>query len=129
MGPKKKGIARGMGYPSKTGPSGSRRSSKRDSSFEEEIYLGAGDDGDGPLRKEEQSEEYKTLIDRRMHLSKTQSILATFLEVVKQMENKSREELVWTQYMKCDGLPDPLCVRELNNYLSLWKEDTREGDF
>ncbi len=29
--------------------------------------------------------------------------------------------------MKCDGLPDPVCVRELNTYLSLWKEDTREA--
>ena len=28
--------------------------------------------------------------------------------------------------MKCDGLPDPVCVRELNTYLCLWKEDTRE---
>jgi len=33
---------------------------------------------------------------------------------------------VWEQYMKCDGLPDPVCVRELNTYFALWKEDTRE---
>ena len=33
---------------------------------------------------------------------------------------------VWEQYMKCDGLPDPVCVRELNTYFSLWKEDIRE---
>ena len=34
--------------------------------------------------------------------------------------------MVWAQYMKCDGLPDPACVRELNTYLTLWKEDERE---
>lgn len=28
--------------------------------------------------------------------------------------------------MKCDGLPDPVCVRQLNTYLSLWLEDNRE---
>jgi hypothetical protein len=28
--------------------------------------------------------------------------------------------------MKCDGLPDPVCVRQLNTYLSLWVEDNRE---
>ena len=33
---------------------------------------------------------------------------------------------VWSQYMKCDGLPDPVCVRQLNTYLLLWVEDNRE---
>ena len=40
--------------------------------------------------------------------------------------DQAREDLVWGQYMKCDGLPDPVCVRQLNTYLSLWKEDTVE---
>ena len=28
--------------------------------------------------------------------------------------------------MKCDGLPDPACVRQLNTYLTLWREDGKE---
>ena len=27
---------------------------------------------------------------------------------------------------QCDGMPDPVCVRQMNTYLSLWKEDKRE---
>jgi hypothetical protein len=28
--------------------------------------------------------------------------------------------------MKCDGLPDPACVRQLNTYLSLWRQDGKD---
>ena len=38
----------------------------------------------------------------------------------------TRDDLLWTQYMKCDGMPDPVCVRQMNTYLSLWQEDRRE---
>ena len=29
--------------------------------------------------------------------------------------------------MKCDGLPDPACVKQLNTYLTLWREDGKES--
>ena len=47
--------------------------------------------------------------------------------VVQDMIDKAREDLLWQQYMKCDGMPDPACVKQMNTYLSLWKEDRREA--
>ena len=70
--------------------------------------------------------EFKMLTERKSKLLKTAEILAVHDVVVQKLINKARDDLVWEQYMKCDGLPDPVCVRELNTYLALWKEDIRE---
>lgn len=70
--------------------------------------------------------QYKTLIQRRSNLMNTKQILDKHDVVVQKLINKARDDLVWEQYMKCDGLPDPVCVRELNTYFSLWQEDNRE---
>ena len=83
-------------------------------------------DGDMKLSKDEQTEEYVTLCQRKKHLETTEAVLQKHDVIVQRLINTAREDLVWGQYMKCDGLPDPVCVRELNTYLSLWKEDRRE---
>ena len=69
---------------------------------------------------------FKALSNRKANLMKTADILAVHDVVVQKLINKARDDLVWEQYMKCDGLPDPVCVRALNTYLALWKEDSRE---
>lgn len=69
---------------------------------------------------------FKSLSNRKANLMKTADILAVHDVVVQRLINKARDDLVWEQYMKCDGLPDPVCVRALNTYLALWKEDSRE---
>ncbi|XP_048504698.1 dynein axonemal intermediate chain 7 homolog isoform X2 [Athalia rosae] len=38
-----------------------------------------------------------------------------------QLDNKEAE--AWNQYMRCDGLPDPGIVSDLNTYLFLWTLD------
>ncbi len=29
----------------------------------------------------------------------------------------NREDLLWSEYIKCDGMPDPVCVKQMNTYL------------
>jgi hypothetical protein len=33
----------------------------------------------------------------------------------------------WKQYMKCDGLPDPASLSEMNTYIYLWRSVEERG--
>eukprot|EP00095_Tigriopus_kingsejongensis_P003535 snap_masked-scaffold106_size358372-processed-gene-1.3 protein:Tk03535 transcript:snap_masked-scaffold106_size358372-processed-gene-1.3-mRNA-1 annotation:"axonemal 84 kda protein" len=74
----------------------------------------------------ESQDEYTSLRQRKANLERTNRILEIHDVVVQSLINKARDDLVWSQFMKCDGLPDPVCVRHLNTYLSLWKDDLSE---
>ena len=60
------------------------------------------------------------------HMHTTTGVFSEHNVVVQKMINMTRDDLLWTQYMKCDGMPDPVCVKQMNTYLSLWQEDKRE---
>ena len=34
----------------------------------------------------------------------------------------------WARYMRCDGSPDPTIAVEINTYMNLWRENTKEND-
>ena len=34
----------------------------------------------------------------------------------------------WARYMRCDGSPDPTIAAEINTYMNLWRENTKEND-
>ena len=66
------------------------------------------------------------LTNSLIHMDNTTVVFNTHNVIVQKMIDKTREDLLWTQYMKCDGMPDPVCVRQMNTYLSLWQEDKKE---
>ncbi|XP_049839060.1 dynein axonemal intermediate chain 7-like [Schistocerca gregaria] len=60
---------------------------------------------------------------RLTQLSDTQSMFAHFEGQTWLAETKAKELDEWEQYMKCDGLPDPANVPQMNTFLYLWKQE------
>ncbi|XP_072948688.1 dynein axonemal intermediate chain 7-like [Epargyreus clarus] len=65
---------------------------------------------------------------RRDILAKTANLFHKFEKQKFDFENKKQMEAEWAQYLRCDGLPDPRVVTQMNTYLHLWQEKAKCDD-
>ncbi|XP_040201351.1 dynein intermediate chain CFAP94, axonemal [Rana temporaria] len=63
--------------------------------------------------REEELGEYRLLIDEK-------------LEDAARWKKDLRTRAKWDRYMLCDGSPDPSVCQEINTFMSLWSEETKE---
>ncbi|KAL0858871.1 hypothetical protein ABMA27_011316 [Loxostege sticticalis] len=59
---------------------------------------------------------------RRDILQKTCDLFHKFEQQKIDFENKKQMEAEWAQYLRCDGLPDPRVVTQMNTYLHIWQQ-------
>ncbi|GBP57036.1 Protein CASC1 [Eumeta japonica] len=62
---------------------------------------------------------------RRDILVKTINLFKGFERQKIQYANKKQTRAEWQQYLKCDGLPDPRIVTQMNTYLAMWRETVK----
>ncbi|KAL0274995.1 UNVERIFIED_CONTAM: hypothetical protein PYX00_002990 [Menopon gallinae] len=61
-------------------------------------------------------------------LSKSCALFARLKKKKMEIEKSKRLQEEWDQYMKCDGLPDPNSLSQMNTYLYLWTGDDSHDD-
>nr|XP_026483526.1 protein CASC1-like [Vanessa tameamea] len=60
---------------------------------------------------------------RRDILAKTVNLFQKFEKQKFEYNRKKQLESEWQQYLRCDGLPDPRVVTQMNTYIHLWREN------
>ncbi|XP_047038620.1 dynein axonemal intermediate chain 7 homolog [Helicoverpa zea] len=59
---------------------------------------------------------------RRDVLQKAVNLFQRFEKQKLEYELKKEQDAEWQQYLRCDGLPDPRVVTEMNTFLHLWQQ-------
>ncbi|NXC67477.1 CASC1 protein, partial [Anhinga anhinga] len=98
---------------------------------EEEARLQALRDEAERLEKERIEQEQMEKLEakdqerRESELAELHSLEQKFLSA-QQWKTDYRARAKWEHYLSCDGSPDPTVLREINTFMSLWREDQNE---
>ncbi|XP_034529584.1 protein CASC1 isoform X2 [Notolabrus celidotus] len=76
-------------------------------------------------RKEKELErlESKDLERREDELNELRHLLEENHTAVTTWKADAFETAKWEKYMRCDGIPDPAVQKDINTYISLWRDD------
>ncbi|PNF19093.1 hypothetical protein B7P43_G10819 [Cryptotermes secundus] len=64
---------------------------------------------------------------RVVQLQETVALFRELSEKMYKMKLEKQANNEWKQYMKCDGLPDPASLSEMNTYIYLWRSVEERG--